>query len=188
MVDKMETKRGHLGGSVEHSEGKCGKSVVAILRFICGSPCLCRLRTEGLIPVSKYWTYRSHSGVYGLSKPTSWLPTEGWLFPTTSMVGSGEKLDTDPWITQSGWGLCRKPFFLGAVDLFKYVGDCAKGCHVRRLSTGSVHGAYGDWRGKRTCHVDYVFPCKMYIDLNRCDSRIWVTACSWLPSSRNLLD
>jgi hypothetical protein len=50
----METKRGHLGGSVEHSEGKCGESVVAILRFICGSPCLCRLRTEGLIPVSKY--------------------------------------------------------------------------------------------------------------------------------------
>jgi hypothetical protein len=50
----METERGHLGGSVEHSEGKCGESVVAILRFICGSPCLCRLRTEGLIPVSKY--------------------------------------------------------------------------------------------------------------------------------------
>jgi hypothetical protein len=32
-VDKMETERGHLGGSVEPSEGKDGKSVVAILRF-----------------------------------------------------------------------------------------------------------------------------------------------------------
>jgi hypothetical protein len=40
---------------VEHSEGKGEKSVVAIPRFLCGSPHLCRLRTEGLPPpVSKY--------------------------------------------------------------------------------------------------------------------------------------
>jgi hypothetical protein len=38
-----------LGGSVEHSKGKDGKSDVAILRFPCGSPCLYRLRTERLI-------------------------------------------------------------------------------------------------------------------------------------------
>jgi hypothetical protein len=29
----METEQGHLGGSVERSEGKGGESVVAILRF-----------------------------------------------------------------------------------------------------------------------------------------------------------
>jgi hypothetical protein len=29
----METERGHLGGSVEPSEGKGGKSVVAIPKF-----------------------------------------------------------------------------------------------------------------------------------------------------------
>jgi hypothetical protein len=52
--DKMEIGRGHLGGPVEHSEGKGGESVVAIPRFLCGSPSLCRLRTEGLVPVSKY--------------------------------------------------------------------------------------------------------------------------------------
>jgi hypothetical protein len=54
MLNKMETERGHLGGSMEHYEGKDGKSVVAILRFLCGSPCLCQLRTDGLVPVSKY--------------------------------------------------------------------------------------------------------------------------------------
>jgi hypothetical protein len=54
MLDKMETGRGHLGGLVEHSEGMGGESVVAIPRFLCGSPCLCRLRTEGLVPMSKY--------------------------------------------------------------------------------------------------------------------------------------
>jgi hypothetical protein len=33
MSDKMETRRGQLGGPVEHSEGKSGESTVAILRF-----------------------------------------------------------------------------------------------------------------------------------------------------------
>jgi hypothetical protein len=42
---------------VEHSEGKGRESVVAILRFLYGSPCMCRLMIEGLIPVSKYQTY-----------------------------------------------------------------------------------------------------------------------------------
>jgi hypothetical protein len=50
----METGRGHLGGLVEHSEGKGGESDVAILGFLCGSPRLCLLRTEGLVPMSKY--------------------------------------------------------------------------------------------------------------------------------------
>jgi hypothetical protein len=66
MLDKMETERGHLGGPVEHSEGKGRESVVAILRFMYGIPRLCQLRTEGLVPVSKYWTYRSHAGDMGL--------------------------------------------------------------------------------------------------------------------------
>jgi hypothetical protein len=54
MLDKIETGRDHLGGCVEHSEGNGGESDVAILRFLYGSPRLCRLRTEGLVPVSKY--------------------------------------------------------------------------------------------------------------------------------------
>jgi hypothetical protein len=43
-----------LGGLVKHSEGKSGESAVAISRFLCGSPLLGRLRTEGLVPTSKY--------------------------------------------------------------------------------------------------------------------------------------
>jgi hypothetical protein len=39
---------------VEHSEGKDGESVVAILWFLDGSPRLCQLRTDGLVLVSKY--------------------------------------------------------------------------------------------------------------------------------------
>jgi hypothetical protein len=36
---------GQVGGSVEHSEGKGGERYMAILRFLCGSPRPCRLRT-----------------------------------------------------------------------------------------------------------------------------------------------
>jgi hypothetical protein len=54
MSDKMETGRSQLGGLGEHSEGKGGESAVVITRILCGSPCLCRLRTEGLVPVRKY--------------------------------------------------------------------------------------------------------------------------------------
>jgi hypothetical protein len=58
------------------------------------------------------------------------MSTEAWLFPTALMVGSGEKRGMDPWITQPGWGLCREPFFSIAVDLFKSIDDCAKGCYM----------------------------------------------------------
>jgi hypothetical protein len=84
-----------------------------------------------------------------------------------------EKLGTDPRISQSACcGLCQEPFFLGAVDLFKSVDDCAKGYHVRGLPTVSIRRAYVDWRAKRMCHIDRVFPYRVYIDSNRRDSRI----------------
>jgi hypothetical protein len=53
MLDKMKTERGHLGGPVEHSKGKDGVSIVSILRLLCDSLHLGRLRTEGLVPMSK---------------------------------------------------------------------------------------------------------------------------------------
>jgi hypothetical protein len=75
------------------------------------------------------------------------------------MAGSGEKLGTDPWVGQPvRWGLCREPFFSGAVALSIVVEDFVKSCHVRGPPTGSVCQAYVDWRGKRTCRVDWVFP------------------------------
>jgi hypothetical protein len=184
----METGWGHLGWSVGHSEGKGGESVVAIPMFLCGSPHLCRLRIEGLVPVSRYWTYRLHVGDYEPSKPSILLVTRAWLFPTTSLVFVGEKLGTNPRISQPACcGLCRERFFSGAVDLFKSVDDYAKGCHIRELPTGSIRQASVDWRREHTCHIGWVFSCRVYIDLNHRDSRIWVTACSWLPSSSDLL-
>jgi hypothetical protein len=89
------------------------------------------------------------------------------------MAGSGEKLDTD---SRIGWSaccrLCREPFFLGAVALSIAVDDFAKACHVRGPLAGSVRRTYVDWRGKRTCRVGQVFPCRVCINLNRHDSQI----------------
>jgi hypothetical protein len=50
---------------------------------------------------------------------------------TASMVGSGEKLGTDLRIGQpTCCGLCREPFFSGAVALLNFVDDYMKGCYV----------------------------------------------------------
>jgi hypothetical protein len=48
-------------------------------------------------------------------------------FSTASLVGSGEKLGTDPRIGQPAcWGLCREPFFSGAVTPSNSVGGSWK--------------------------------------------------------------
>jgi hypothetical protein len=93
--------------------------------------------------------------------------------PPASLAGSGEKLGTDPWIGQPACcRLCRDPFFSGAVRSVQICRRLAKGCHVRGQPAGSVRRAYADWRGKRTCRVGRIFPCRVYIDSNRRDSRI----------------
>jgi hypothetical protein len=79
MSDKMETGQGQLEGPVEHSEGKDRESVVVIPRFLCGSPRLYQLRTEGLVPVSKCRTYRSHAGDISLLSRCSCVTT--WSKP-----------------------------------------------------------------------------------------------------------
>jgi hypothetical protein len=119
---------------------------------------------------------------------TSWLVTHTKI-STALMAGLGEKLGTDLWIDQPArWRLCQEHFFSGAVALSIVVDDFIKGYHIRGSPTGSVHQTYVDWCGKRTCRVGRVFSCRVYIDSNHRDSRIWVTTCLWLPSSSNLLE
>jgi hypothetical protein len=51
--------------------------------------------------------------------------------PTASLVGSGEKLGTDPRIGQPACGgLCREPFFSGAVALLNSIDDYVKDCYA----------------------------------------------------------
>jgi hypothetical protein len=47
------------------------------------------------------------------------------------LIGSGEKLGTDPLISRSSCcGLCLEPFFLRAVALLNSVDDYMKGCYA----------------------------------------------------------
>jgi hypothetical protein len=137
---------GPSGGKWRPLVGKVGEWYVAGRHLQSCSPRLCGSMTDGLAPVGKYWTYWSHAGVYGPSKPSSRLSTEAWLFPTASLSIVGEKLGTDPRIGQSvRCGLCREPFFSGIVDLFKSIDDCAKGCYMWTMWDTYGLGPYVDW-------------------------------------------
>jgi hypothetical protein len=109
-------------------------------------PRLSRLRTNGFAPAGKYWTYRSHDDVYGPSKPSSWSSIGVSLTPPTSLVGSGEKLLTDPRIDQPACcGLCREPFFSGAMRSVQIYRRLTKCCYM--WTTWDTYGPrpYMDW-------------------------------------------
>jgi hypothetical protein len=125
---------------------------------------------------------------YGPSKPSSLLSIDVWLKRTALMTVLGEKLRQVPWTTQPGWEVELGALFLRSSESVQLCWVSVKGCHVRGPSVGSVRRTYVDWCGKRTCRFSWVFPCRVYIDSNHRDSRIWVTACSWLASSSNLQD
>jgi hypothetical protein len=69
------------------------------------------------------------------------------------------------------WRLCREPFFSGVVGSVQLCRVSVKCCHI----WGYLQKAYIDWHRKRTCRVYQIFPCKVYINLNRHDSQIWVS-------------
>jgi hypothetical protein len=142
----MGDRAGPLGGKQRQLVGKFGKWYVARRHLQSCSPHLCQLWTDGLAPVSKYWTYRSHAGVYGPSKPSSWSPTGAWITPTASLVGSGEKLDTDPRAGQPACcGLCREAFFLGVVGSVQICRCLTKGCYMWTTWDTYGPGSYADW-------------------------------------------
>jgi hypothetical protein len=122
----------------------CGKSAPPRLQ-----PPPMSIRDRWVAPASKYWTYRSHAGIYGPSKPSSRHQQMLGFVPTASMVGSGEKLDTDPRIGQPAYcGLCREPFCLGAVALLNSVDDFTKDCYMWTMWDTYSRGSYTDQEWK----------------------------------------
>jgi hypothetical protein len=128
-------------------------------------------------PVSKYWTYWSHAGDMDPLSLIVCSSIDVCLKHTASMVVLGEKLRRVLWATESGWEVESGTLFLGISESVQLCWVSVKGCHVRGPPAGSVHVAYVDWRGKHTFYVDQVFSCRVYIDSNHHDSRIWVIAC-----------
>jgi hypothetical protein len=136
---------GHDRGSVEHSNGKSGKSVVVILRFLCSSLRLCQLRTKGLVPLSKYWAYRSRAGDMGPVSLVSYHQQMlglrlliRWLCWERNWGGSHGPLS---WAER--WS--REHFFSGAVVSNQCCWRLAKGCYMR--ATWDTYGrrSYVNW-------------------------------------------
>jgi hypothetical protein len=68
-------RAGPLGESIGQSDGKGWECDVKSRHLQGCSPRLCRLRTNELAPVSKYWMYWSHAGDVGLVNWCSLLTT-----------------------------------------------------------------------------------------------------------------
>jgi hypothetical protein len=148
---------------------------------VCGKPhlqgCslrLCRLRTDGLTPVSKYWTYRSYAGVIDpvnwCSCVTTWLkplsPTPGLSWGRKNEVTQGDARASLSLIakTSSGckaclslWGLakgylCRTREMYG---LGSYANRAWKACDV--LVGFSPTGCTSIWITATLGYEDHLF-------------------------------
>jgi hypothetical protein len=109
---------------------------------------LCRLSIVGLAPMSKYWTYRSHAGDMG---PVS-LVVYHWQIlgfaPTASKLAQERN-----WvrIMSACCGLCREPFFSGAVALLNFVDDSWKAAKYRNYPQEAY--ARHTWTGVESVRV-----------------------------------
>jgi hypothetical protein len=66
--------------------------------------------------------------------------------PTASLVGSGEKLGTDPQIGQAACcGLCQEPFFSGVVALLNFIDEYMKSRYMWTMWDMYGPGPYADW-------------------------------------------
>jgi hypothetical protein len=75
------------------------------------------------------------------------------------------------------WSLRLLP---GVVGCFILVGTSER---LPTRTTGDVwFGNIRESSVESVWHVDRVFPCRVYTDLNRCDSRISVSLVSWQSS------
>jgi hypothetical protein len=146
---------GLLGGKWRPSVGKVGEWFVSSRHLQGCSPCLCRLRTDGLAPVSKYWMYRSHAG-----EPCSMLSPDVWLSPLLYWLARERNLvQTHRSVSRRAMDCVRSPFsqekwlcptLLMIHERLLYVD------HVRYIWSKAIHGPSMEsvWR------VGRVFPCR----------------------------
>jgi hypothetical protein len=139
------------------SAGKVRECNVANRNLQHFSPCLCQLRTDVLPPMSKYWTYWSHTRDMGPVNRCSISSINAWLSLLLQWLCLERNWVADLRIDQPTCrGLCREPFCSGVVGSVQLRWVSMKGYHVRGLSTESVRVVYVDQRKKRMWHVYHV--------------------------------
>jgi hypothetical protein len=163
-------RAGPVGGSVEHSKGKGGESVVAILRFLCDSPHSCWIRT---VPFWPWWQVLScvltACRVFMLlDKPSSFcnyyvelhLPTSCGAFTFGGRMRPRAKTSSRK----------QGPYFdlLGTCEWLSYVrafGSQAYGVLVRFLPLQGVYRFKSPWHSRlwvAAYRCSYLIVCLVY--------------------------
>jgi hypothetical protein len=145
-------------------------------------PHLCQLRIDGLAAVSKYWTYRSHVSDMGPvsliachQQRVALLPLLQWLARERNWVRTRGSVSHRV-VDYVGSSFSREQWLCPPLLLTSWKVAMHWLCEIRMI--------WDHTRTKRGMCVACwsVFPCRVYIDSNQHNSRIWVTACSWQSS------
>jgi hypothetical protein len=179
---------GPVGGKRRPSVGKVEEWYVESRHLQGYSPCLCRLRTDGLALVSKYWTYWSCAGVIGsvslvagCQQKLVFSPLPQWLLWERRWVRTWDRTTVELWIV-SGALLSGGSGFVQICWWLRERLLCIN--HIRCVWSGTIRGLSV---GCVWC-VGRVFPCRVYINSNRRDSQIWVSLVCGSHHVDNLTD
>jgi hypothetical protein len=164
---------GPLGESGWPSVGKDGESDVKSWHLQGCSPRLCRLRTDGFVPTSKYWKYWSHAGVIG---PVN-------LVAAINMCLTFLHCFIDCYRREIGYGPVDRSavmLWIGTGSLF-LEGSCStllmtmQKVVIRRLREICMVESYTRTELREMCVACWSgFSYRVYIDSNHRDSRIWI--------------
>jgi hypothetical protein len=129
-------RAGALGESGVLSVGKGGECDVSNQDLQGGSPRLCWLRIDGLLPTSKYWTYWSHADDMSPVNRYSCVTTWPKLFSPTPRLCEGGRMMW-PKTTARLVSLLLPRLLLGAWAYFNCVGTMWKvfGIEIELLSS-----------------------------------------------------
>jgi hypothetical protein len=115
-------RAGPLGGKWRPYVGKIGEWYVESRHLQGYRPRLCRLRTDGLAPASKYWTYRSHTGdMDPVSLVACRRHTFGFLHYFFGWEWERNWMETRRSVSRCAGDTVENSFFLGVVTLFNSV-------------------------------------------------------------------
>jgi hypothetical protein len=146
------------------------------------SPRLCRLRTDSLALANKYWTYQSRAGDVGPVSLVAWCQQK-LVFSPLLLGCSRREAGYEPADRSVG------VLWVGSGALLLESSGSALLMTTWNVAIHWPHEIRMVWdhtlteRGMRVAYW-LGFPCRVYINSNRCDSRIWVTAYLWPSTGR----
>jgi hypothetical protein len=150
MLD-MGWSKGHGFGNTcftsHFTRGLCGDWITGERAGPLGgcSPRMCRLRTDGWPPVSKYWMYRSHTGDMGPISLVVYCRQKLGLGLLLLWLRVGEKLDRDLQISHPVcWGCSQEFLFLGSSGIHPNLSMTRERLlyidRMRYVWSGIIHG------------------------------------------------